>query len=69
MTVLACLVLAGCAGINLDEKRAASLRLATDAGWQRLDLDAGTFVLAAFSPPGLRQTIRHDLHRRRWTGG
>ena len=56
MTVLACLMLAGCAGIKLDEKRAASLRLATDAGWQRLDLDAGTFVLAAFSPPGLRQT-------------
>lgn len=56
VTILVCLALAGCIGINLDEKRAASLLLATGAEWKRLNLDAGKFVLTAFSPPELRQT-------------
>lgn len=54
LAILAGLLLTACATTSLDERRAASARLATDAGWQRLDIDAGAFVLAAFVPPGRR---------------
>ena len=53
--LLACL-LAGCAGSSVHERRAAAARVALEAGWQRLDLDAGVFVLAAFLPPALGRT-------------
>lgn len=48
--------LAGCAMSSVDTRRAASEKVAQDAGWERLDLDAGMFVLAAFVPPSLKQT-------------
>lgn len=53
--VLLSLLLAACATASLEDRRAASRRIATDAGWQRLNLDAQPFVLAAFVPPQLRQ--------------
>ena len=48
------LALAACTGVDLGERRAASARIAPDAGWLRLDLEAHDFVLAAFVPPQLR---------------
>jgi hypothetical protein len=54
--ILLCALLSACIGGDLQARRAASAMTATEAGWQRLDLDAGAFVLAAFVPPGLRQT-------------
>ncbi len=51
VVVLCCLLFSACAGLDLDEKRAASARVAADAGWQRLNLDTRAFVLAAFVPP------------------
>lgn len=44
------LILAGCLGPGLSERRAASARIATDAGWRPLKLDGGPFVLTAFAP-------------------
>lgn len=41
--------LAGCAAAALFEgKRARAVRLATEAGWQELELEAGRFTLTAF---------------------
>ncbi len=37
--------------MDLGARRAASARVAADAGWQRLSLSADPFVLAAFVPP------------------
>jgi dienelactone hydrolase len=54
--ILTGLLLAACTTPSLDERRADSASIATDAGWQRLNLDAGAFVLAAYVPPVLRQT-------------
>lgn len=54
IAILGSLMLAACASISLDERRAASARIGTNAGWQRLDIDAGEFLLAAFVPPGHR---------------
>lgn len=48
-------LLAACASSSIQERRAAAGQVAHEAGWQRLDLDAGSFVLAAFVPPGLAQ--------------
>jgi hypothetical protein len=47
------LVLAACSSVDIEERRAASVRLAPDAGWQRLDIATREFVLAAFVPPKL----------------
>lgn len=47
---LLALLLAGCLGPGLAERRAASAKVATDAGWQQLRLDGGPFVLTAFVP-------------------
>ncbi|MEI2417377.1 alpha/beta hydrolase [Orrella sp. JC864] len=51
--VLLAALLAGCVVPSAQERRAAAAGVAHQAGWQRLDLDAGAFVLAAFVPPGL----------------
>lgn len=45
------LLLAACGTASLEERRAAAARVAADAGWQRLALDARAFVLTAFVPP------------------
>ena len=37
----------------MQERHAAAAQVAAQADWQRLELDAGEFVLAAFVPPGL----------------
>jgi dienelactone hydrolase len=55
VALLASLILTACSSVDLNERRAAAARLATDAGWQMLNLDAKAFVLAAFVPPDLRQ--------------
>ena len=41
--------------LSPEQRRTASEKFATDAGWQREVLDAGEFVLAAFIPPTLKQ--------------
>jgi hypothetical protein len=51
--LLACALIAGCAGTAVQERRQAAARVAQQAGWQGLEMDAGAFVLAAFVPPGL----------------
>lgn len=51
IALLGYFLLPGCATINLDERRTASSHIAIDAGWQRLNLAADPFVLAAFIPP------------------
>jgi len=51
--VLTALLLAGCASTSVQDRHAAASRVAQQAGWQRLDLAAGGFVLAAYVPPGL----------------
>jgi len=56
ISILGAFLLVACSTVGLDERRAASARVAADAGWHRLNLDAGTFVLAAFVPPELRRT-------------
>lgn len=55
IAVFGACMLAACSTVGLDQRRAASARVAADAGWHRLNLDAGTFVLAGFVPPDLRQ--------------
>jgi dienelactone hydrolase len=50
------ILLSACIGGDLQARRAASAMTATEAGWQRSNLDTGVFVLTAFAPPGLRQT-------------
>ncbi len=52
---LGCLLLSGCASTSVQERRQAAAAVAQQAGWQRLELDAGAFVLAAFAPAGLAQ--------------
>ena len=47
------LMLAGCATSHLDERRAESAKIATDAGWQRFTIETGRFALAGFAPPHL----------------
>ena len=47
------LLLVACTSSSVQDRRAAAQRVAQDAGWQRLDLEAGDFVLAAFVPPQL----------------
>ena len=49
-------LLAGCAltpFYSLEQSRTQASKLATDAGWQILTLDAGAFALAAFIPSNL----------------
>lgn len=53
--LLAALVTA-CAGTAPEQRRAQAAKLAIDAGWQRITLDAGMFALAAFLPQDLYQT-------------
>lgn len=50
---LGLLFVGGCATANLDARRAASAKVATDAGWQRFTIEAGRFALAGFAPPHL----------------
>ncbi|MCB5188862.1 alpha/beta hydrolase [Methylobacillus caricis] len=38
---------------TVQDRHIAAEKVAYDAGWQRLNLDAGAFVLAAFVPPDL----------------
>jgi dienelactone hydrolase len=49
------LALAGCATNHLDERQAATARIATDAGWQRFTVETGSFALAGFAPPQLKR--------------
>lgn len=49
--LLMVLILNACISTNPDQRRLQSSKLATDAGWQRLTLDAGMFSMAAFVPP------------------
>jgi dienelactone hydrolase len=53
--LLLALLLSGCTAAGLNERRAASASIASDAGWQPMSLDAGAFVLKAFVPPELGQ--------------
>ncbi len=54
--VASSLLLVSCTVLDLDERRAASARVVADAGWQRVDLETRSFVLAAFAPPQLRES-------------
>ena len=49
------LLLSACATSGLQQRQAESALLASNAGWQPVLLDTGTFVLTAFVPPGLQQ--------------
>lgn len=51
-----------CTSGSLDERRAASALIATEAGWHRVNLDSGDFVLTAFVPPELRQTTTLTIY-------
>jgi len=62
IAILGALLLAACSTVGPEQRRAASARVAADAGWHRLNLDAGTFVLAAFVPPDLRQTDTLNIY-------
>lgn len=54
LIVLLSLMLAGgCATSHLDERQAASARIATDAGWRRFTVETGRFALAGFAPAHL----------------
>ena len=59
---LAVLMLAGCMGPGLVERRVASTKVATDAGWRPLRLDGGPFVLSAFAPAQLSQADTLTLY-------
>ncbi|MCB5185899.1 alpha/beta hydrolase [Methylobacillus gramineus] len=51
------LCLAACTAMpTAQDRHVAAEKVATEAGWQRLNLDAGTFALAAFVPPHLAAT-------------
>lgn len=62
LAILGAFLLAACSTAALDQRRAAAARFAADAGWHRLNLDAGAFVLAAFVPPDLRQTDTLNIY-------
>lgn len=51
-----------CTSGTLEERRAASALIAAEAGWHRVSLDAGDFVLTAFVPPKLRQTATLTIY-------
>lgn len=48
--LLILLALSACTTIALSERRAASWRIAKDAGWDQLPMKVSTFVLTAFIP-------------------
>ncbi len=54
LTMLLVMLLAGCALSSVDARHTSSETVAQAAGWRRLDLDAGTFVLAAYVPSALK---------------
>ena len=47
---LTVLLLNSCISTNPDQRRLQSSKIATDAGWQRVTLNAGMFSMAAFLP-------------------
>lgn len=49
--VIASMLVSACASTSIAQRHRASQKIAADAGWQQLELDAGPFVLAAFVPP------------------
>jgi dienelactone hydrolase len=53
---LMALLLNACVSSNPEQRRLQSSKLATDAGWQRLTLNAGIFSMAAFLPANHKQT-------------
>lgn len=55
LTLFLMVLLTGCASTNPEKRRAQSSKLATDAGWQRVTLDAGMFSMAAFLPANKNQ--------------
>lgn len=59
---LLALMLAGCLGPGLAERRLTSAKVATDAGWQQLRLDGGPFVLTAFVPATLSRADTLTLY-------
>lgn len=58
MVLFLSVAISACANNSVEERRAVSAKVASDAGWQRLDLDAGQFILAAYAPHTL---IRADI--------
>lgn len=50
------LLLSGCIGGRLQAQREAAAHVASKAGWQRSNLDAGPFELVSFAPQGLQRT-------------
>ena len=50
---LCLLVSTGCGSAGLTERRAASAKVAAEAGWQQLRLDGGPFVVTALVPANL----------------
>lgn len=50
IVLLMSLLLAGCAGVSVEARHAASEQVAAEAGWTRSNLEAGYFMLAAFAP-------------------
>jgi hypothetical protein len=55
-------VLSGCAIPSIEARHAAAGKVAQDAGWRQLNLDVGTFVLAAFVPTYLTKTDRLTVY-------
>ncbi len=53
LVIFTCLLVAGCASLSIEQRHVAAGNIAKDAGWERMHLDGGQFVLAAFAPPGL----------------
>lgn len=49
-------IILGCANTTPEQRREASTRTASDAGWVSFTLTAGVFSLAGFAPLSLRQT-------------
>lgn len=62
IALLLSVVLSGCAIPSIEARHAAAEKVAQDAGWRQLNLDVGTFVLAAFVPAYLTQTERLTVY-------
>ena len=55
LSLMLILLLTACVSTDPNQRRLQSEKLATDAGWQRLTLNAGMFSLVAFLPTNQRQ--------------
>jgi len=59
---LAAGAVAACSTPGPEERREIASAVAREAGWQRLDLDTGGFVLAAFVPPRPARARRLSIY-------